>query len=142
MVTTYSSIADEIKNISWKYASENIDDDIHTDILFMETSVSLLKKVAGISYSHGLLLYKGHKGRFYFPDEEAQHINKTLIYRLKNNLSWGEQLNKNIVIKSAELENIWKPYLNYHSFAMLSDDKIVYLYDIQLRKHYELYLLA
>ena len=58
MVTTYSSIADEIKNISWKYASENIDDDLHTDILFMETSVSLLKKVAGISYSHGLLLYK------------------------------------------------------------------------------------
>lgn len=56
MVTTYSSIADEIKNISWKYASENIDDDLHTDILFMETSVSLLKKVAGISYSHGLLL--------------------------------------------------------------------------------------
>lgn len=139
MVTTYSSIADEIKNISWKYASENIDNDLHTDILFMETSVSLLKKVAGISYSHGLLLYKGHKGRFYFPDEEAQHINKTLIYKLKNNLSWGEQLNKNIVIKSAELENIWKPYLNYHSFAMLSDDKIVYLYDIQLRKHYELY---
>ena len=36
MVTTYSSIADEIKNISWKYASENIDDDLHTDILFME----------------------------------------------------------------------------------------------------------
>lgn len=45
MVTTYSSIADEIKNISWKYASENIDDDLHTDILFMETSVSLLKKL-------------------------------------------------------------------------------------------------
>lgn len=139
MVTIFSNIAEEIKNINWKYASENIDDDLHTDILFMETSVSLLKDVIDISYSHGLLLYKGHKGRFYFPDEEAQNINKALISKLKKDLSWGEQLNKNIIIKSAELENIWNPYLTCRNFAMLSDEKITHLYNVQLRKHYELY---
>ena len=79
MVTEYCNIVNEINNISWKYASENIDDDLHTDILFMETSISQLKKFIGISYSHGLLLYKGHNGRFYFPDKEAKDLNQVLI---------------------------------------------------------------
>lgn len=139
MDTKYSNIAHEISNINWKFASENIDDDLHTDILFMEVSVSQLKKVIGTSYSHGLLLYKGHTGSFYFPDDEAKFVNLILIDKLKNNLLWGEQINKNIIIKSIELENIWKPYLSYRNFAMLSDKEIIYLYETQLSKHYELY---
>lgn len=139
MVTTLNKIVDEVKNINWKFASENIDDDLHTDVLFMETSVSLLRKTLGFSYSHGLLLYNGHKGRFYFPRKEAQEINGKLIDKLKHDISFGESINRNIIIKSVELENIWKRYASFCNFSDLSLDELYQLYVLQLQQHYELY---
>lgn len=142
MAEQYRDIKDEIREIRWKFASENIDDDLHTDILFLSTSVGSLKDVAGISYSHSLLVYEGHRGCFYYPDSEAQVINDVLISKLRNNLSWGEIINKNIVIKSIELENIWRPYEGFNSFASFPIEEIIKLYNLQLVKHYELYKYA
>ena len=142
MVTDNSSIEKEIKEINWKFASENLDDDLHTDILFLSTSVGSLKEVAGVSYSHSLLFYEGHKGRFFYPDNEAQIINKTLIQRIRECPSWGEAINKQIVIKSIELENIWRPYQTLRDFSGFPTEVLFDLYHRQLIKHCELYQYA
>ena len=142
MVTKDSDINNEIRGIKWKYASENLDDDLHTDILFLSTSVGSIKEITGVSYNHGLLIYEGHNGRFYYPDKEAQEINRYLIHKLVHDLSWGESLNKNIIIKSVELENVWLPYHNIRDFSSFQTKKIIDLYNQQFAKHCELYQYA
>jgi len=142
MATEDSKIENEIKGIRWKFASENIDDDLHTDILFLSTSAGSMKEVAGVSYSHCLLAYDGHKGRFYYPDNEAREINQALLDKLKGDLSWGESVNKNIIIKSVELENVWEPYRNILDFSRIPLEVIIGLYNRQLVKHCELYQYA
>lgn len=139
MVTTYQNLESDIKKTDWKFASENIDDDLHTDILFMETSIRLLRKIIDCSYSQGVLLYNGHTGRFYFPKKEAQEINDILINRLKKDIHFGDLINKNIVKKSIELERVWSDYSDFRSFSSIPIDKLHQLYNQQLKRHYELY---
>lgn len=142
MVKEYSRIETEVKKINWKFASENLDDDLHTDIQFLSTSIDLMKEVAGVSYSRSLLIYEGHKGSFYYPDNEAREINSYLIRRLNADISWGESINKNIIIKSIELESVWEPYHNLQGFSDCSTAALIDLYNQQLTKHCELYKYA
>lgn len=139
MVEKDKSVSEIVKSIDWKFAAENIDDDLHTDALFLETSVNLLKIKYGFSYSNALLIYNGHKGAFYFPREEAKELNNRVIDRLKQDNYWGKYINYNIVKKSIELERVWEKYLYFKNFSHLETETLLELYCIQLQKHYELY---
>ena len=137
-----TTLGGEIRKINWKFASRNIDDDFHTDIVFLRVSVRELAQFASISHDRALLHYKGFCGDFFYPEESSKKICESIINRLVENPEWGDHINEQIVIRSRMLEENWFGISNYLDFSKLSNNEVKEIYISQLNSQRFLYQAA
>jgi phosphohistidine swiveling domain-containing protein len=133
---------EKLVNTDWSFASRNIDDDFHTDIVFIETSLNDIKEVINVNYSKSLVIYAGFEGAFYYSSKEEKIICGRILEKLILKPEWGNWINKRIVQESCKLENTWREIENITNFKLLTDRDVLYLYNSQYINHRGLYKYA
>jgi len=84
----YIKIKDEIKKVDWQFASKNVDNDFHTDIVFLRILGSSITKFAGKKHDSILLHYKNFTGKFYFSKKRTKILCNILIDKMLHNINW------------------------------------------------------
>ncbi|HKV08008.1 MAG TPA: hypothetical protein VJ725_07730, partial [Thermoanaerobaculia bacterium] len=58
----------------WDFASENHDDDFHTDVLFLRVSCGSMASFAGHASRSVLSYHDGFDARFFYEEEENREV--------------------------------------------------------------------
>lgn len=131
-----------INDIDWKYASRNVDDDFHTDIVFLRISTSTISNFCGCSYRSALLHYNDFTGQFYYPHDEAKTVCDALVQRLISYPRWADILNAHIIKRSDRLRQLWVQHVGMRPYSGASVAAILRTYRRQLDAQKRLYEVA
>lgn len=131
-----------ILQTDWHFGACNIDDDFHTDIVFIRVSVNQMKEFAGSSFSNVMLHYKNFTGVFYYSKEETARICSQLVSKARQNPGWLRKLHTHITQWSHKLGAIFEDFSPSVDFQGCNPEQLRNLYIAQLNAHTELYKAA
>jgi len=127
----------KINNNQWQFGSTNIDDDFHTDYIFLDVATNSIQKYIGIKHTKCLLFYEKFTGSFYFDKEENQAICNYLIRKLITDSKFNNNFENLAIRKIEKMERYWN-----HIFLtdVMSSKKILKIYKNQLDIQKDLYI--
>lgn len=134
--------SDDIKRYldsdKWEFGSENIDDDFHTDIIFLREACHGIYEIIQDKHERVLLKYNGYHGEFFFERDSTERICSRIINLLVSDKDFRKDFNERVIRSSDALWNIFDNQETYN-FKLLDNDSILRLYTLQLESQKELY---
>ncbi len=123
----------------WDFASENHDDDFHTDVLFLRVSCGSMADFAGHASRSVLSYHDGFDARFFYEEQENRGVIARLVERYFTDRRWRESIPGAIRDASVQLDAVFSRLrtpeaLRYLSLAELRDH-----YSAQHSAHLKLY---
>ena len=121
---------DEISEVNWIFATENHDDDFHTDISFLRVIENEFFKGSGIRHSKVLMNYQGTDNQLFFSEEESLQLSSQVIKEFCSNPDWRSNLHYQIRHNSERLISLYKN-MGDDSVNQLSTNELFSLYKAQ-----------
>lgn len=97
----------EILQTDWVFATENHDDDFHTDIVFLRTIQKEFIVNSGIRHKRILAKYDGTSNQLFFSRRESIELSEQLIKLFMRNDEWRDNLHFQIKRYAEELEYLY-----------------------------------
>ena len=98
---------DEILHIDWIFATENYDDDFHTDIVFLRVIENEFILNSGKRHKKILVKYDGTNSQLFFSRKESIELSEQLIELFFGNSEWRRDLHLQIRKYAKELEKVY-----------------------------------
>lgn len=121
--------------IKWQKASTNVDDDFHTDIVFLDVATGCMNDYVGIAHTRCAIKYQDFTGTFYFDECENKEICTFLIQKLMNDVEFYKTFESNAMLSIKALDRYW----NDVELGEYKKDTYLKIYQEQLRLQKELY---
>ncbi|MBF0316221.1 MAG: hypothetical protein HQK52_22580 [Oligoflexia bacterium] len=137
-----SNLIEFIKKQRWIFASENHDDDFHTDVLFLRVSCGPMRDFAGFANSSVISLHNDFNSKFFYEEIEDKKVVKNLVERFLIDGQWRESIAKTTGTAAQKLMSVWNGLLNAEALRNLSLKELEGFYQAQLTAHLQLYLPA
>lgn len=111
---------DEILQTDWVFATENYDDDFHTDIVFLRVIENELVIKSGKRHKKVLIKYDGTSNQLFFSRSESIVLSEQLIDLFIKNGKWRSNLHSQIRYYAEKLEHIYDAIdiSTIHSWSM------------------------
>jgi phosphohistidine swiveling domain-containing protein len=123
----------------WDFASENHDDDFHTDVLFLRVSCGSMANFAGHASRAVLSYHDGFDARFFYEEQENDGVVGRLVERYFGDRPWRESIPDAIRDAAARLDAVWAPLWTPEALRDLSLRQLRRFYREQLAAHLKLY---
>lgn len=121
---------DEISGVKWIFATENHDDDFHTDIAFLRVIENEFFKGSGIRHSKVLMKYQGTDNQLFFSKEESLRLSSQIIKEFCSNPVWRRYLHYKIRYTSERLTSLYVK-LDINSINQLTINELFSIYKAQ-----------
>lgn len=123
----------------WDFASQNHDDDFHTDVLFLRVSCGSMASFAGHASRSVLSYHDGFDARFFYEEQENRGVIARLVERYFGDRPWRESIPRAIRETAARLDAVWSPLRTPEALRHLSLSELRAVYAAQLEAHLKLY---
>lgn len=123
----------------WDFASQNHDDDFHTDVLFLRVSCGSMASFAGSASRSVLSYHDGFDARFFYEEEENRGVVARLVERYFGDRPWRESIPGAIREAAARLDAVSSALRPPEALRGLSLSELREVYAAQLEAHLELY---
>ncbi|MBD5450574.1 MAG: hypothetical protein HDR28_10585 [Lachnospiraceae bacterium] len=97
----------EILQTDWVFATENYDDDFHTDIVFLRVIENEFIINSGKRHKKVLVKYNGTYNQLFFSRKESIELSEQLIKLFFNNSEWRKNIHFQIRRYSGELGHLY-----------------------------------
>lgn len=129
----------ELLGRRWEFASENHDDDFHTDVLFLRVSTGSMATFAGHASRSVLSYHDGFDARFFYEEEENRGVIARLVERYFGDRRWRESIPAAIRDTAARLDAVFSRLGTPEALRHLPLSELREFYSAQLAAHLELY---
>ncbi|MEO6194536.1 MAG: PEP-utilizing enzyme [Thermoanaerobaculia bacterium] len=123
----------------WEFASENHDDDFHTDVLFLRVSCGSMADFAGHASCSVLSYHDGFDARFFYEEQENRGVIARLVERYFVDRRWRESIPAAIRDTAARLDAASSHLRAPEALRHLPLSELRAFYSAQLAAHLELY---
>lgn len=123
----------------WEFASENHDDDFHTDVLFLRVSCGSMADFAGHASRSVLSYHDGFDARFFYEEQENRGVIARLVERYFADRPWRESIPGAIRDAAVRLDSVFSGLQTPEALRRLSLAELRDLYAAQLEAHLKLY---
>jgi len=123
----------------WDFASQNHDDDFHTDVLFLRVSCGSMASFAGHASRSVLSYHDGFDARFFYEEQENREVIARLVERYFGDRPWRESIPGAIREAAARLDAVLSPLRTPEALRHLSLSELRAFYVAQLEAHLKLY---
>ncbi len=123
----------------WDFASQNHDDDFHTDVLFLRVSCGSMASFAGHANRSVLSYHDGFDARFFYEEQENRGVIAQLVERFFGDRPWRESIPGAIREAAARLDAVLSPLRTPEALRRLSLSELRAVYAAQLEAHLKLY---
>jgi len=123
----------------WDFASQNHDDDFHTDVLFLRVSCGSMASFAGHANRSVLSYHDGFDARFFYEEEENREVIARLVEQYFGDRAWRESIPGAIREAAARLDAVLSPLRAPEALRRLSLSELRAVYAAQLEAHLKLY---
>ena len=123
----------------WDFASQNHDDDFHTDVLFLRVSCGSMASFAGHANRSVLSYHDGFDARFFYEEQENRGVIARLVERYFCDRPWRESIPVAIRGAAAWLDAVLSPLRTPETLRHLSLSELRAVYAAQLEAHLKLY---
>ena len=123
----------------WDFASQNHDDDFHTDVLFLRVSCGSMASFAGHASRSVLSYHDGFDARFFYEEQENRGVIAHLVERYFSDRPWRESIPGAIREAAARLDAVLSPLRTPEALRRLSLSELRAVYAAQHEAHLKLY---
>ena len=123
----------------WDFASQNHDDDFHTDVLFLRVSCGSMASFAGHANRSVLSYHDGFDARFFYEEQENRGVIAHLVERYFGDRPWRESIPGAIREATARFDAVLSPLRTPEALRHLSLSELRAVYTAQHEAHLKLY---
>lgn len=128
----------EILQTDWVFATENYDDDFHTDIVFLRVIENEFIINSGKRHKKVLVKYNGTYNQLFFSRKESIELSEQLIKLFFNNSEWRKNIHFQIRRYSGELGHLYDG-IDISNIRLWSLDELISIYKSQHAIKQQLY---
>ena len=88
----------------WFFATENYNDDFHTDIFFLRVATSMFSRS---KHNEALMTYEKNHSKLYLVKEESRRVAGELIERFLFEPNWRKEIAQSILNAATRMEMFW-----------------------------------
>lgn len=134
-----ASVRELFRRCRWDFASQNHDDDFHTDVLFLRVSCGSMASFAGQANRSVLSFHDGFDARFFYEEEDNRGFLARLVARFFSDRPWRESIPGAIREAAARLDAVSSPLRPPEALRGLPLAELRAVYAAQLEAHLKLY---
>lgn len=120
----------EILQTDWIFATENYDDDFHTDIVFLRVIENEFIINSGKRHKKVLVKYDGTFNQLFFSEKESFELSEQLIKLFFENSEWRDSIHFQIRRYSEKLEHLYDG-IDVSNFRFMSLESLFSIYKSQ-----------